>query len=76
MPDTAIVKLIQFYHLNPAAALFFIACGITVFRKVMRHMRKQGDYTLRDLRKYPSEALELLLIVLALGGSVYFFFKG
>ena len=77
MPDLSFLdKFYQFYHLNPAGALFILACGLTVFRKIMRHITKGSNYTLRDLRKYPGEALELILILAALLGSVYFFLKG
>ena len=76
MPEALAAKLLAFYHINPAASLFFLACGLTVFRKIMKHRAGTAQLKLQDLKKYPSEAMELLLILMALFGSVYYFLKG
>ena len=67
-------KMLQFLHLNPGAGFFVLAVLLTVGRKVARHYWGNSKYTLKDLKKYPFEALELIVIVLALVISIYYLF--
>lgn len=72
-------KMLQFLHLNPGAGFFVLACLLTAGRKVARHYwgnskGKDSKYTLKDLKKYPFEALELGLILLAIIISIYYLF--
>lgn len=72
--DVYFSKLLQFMHLNPGAGFFVLAVLLTAGRKVGRHYWGNSKYTLKDLKKYPFEALELLVIVLALVISIYYLF--
>lgn len=74
--EQTVAKVLQFFHLNPGMGLFILACAMTVGRKYAKHKSGKASYTLADLKKYPGEALELALIVLAILLSIYFFAMG
>lgn len=65
-------KMLQFLHLNPGAGFFLLAVLMTAGRKVCRHYWGGSNYTFKHLYKYPAEAVELVLILLAIGFSFYF----
>lgn len=50
---------------NPELSLIIGAVFVMTARKVWRHFKGKSQYTLRDLKKYPGEALELAMIVSA-----------
>lgn len=55
-----------FAKIDPGSAMWVTAIAGLVGRKLYRHFKKGDNYTLRDIRKYPGEIMELVAIGLLL----------
>lgn len=55
-----------FTKLDPGSAFVVLAVAMLVGRKLYRHMKKTDNYTLKDIRKYPGEMVEIGAIALLL----------
>ena len=66
-------KALAFLQTNPGLGLILLT-GLTICgRKVWRHYSKTHRYTLKDLKKYPQEMLELVFICLVFLLGIYRF---
>ena len=74
--DAAAGKFLMFLQLNPGMGLFVLAVGITMSRKFYKHRKGEARITWKTLKRYPAEALEMGMVVLALLLSAVFFLMG